>query len=77
MRNVTGNTTTVGQLVEFLKTQPKNLPVAYRCCSEYDSLSVDQIEVMKLQPARPDGWVHSTWDDDDLRTVEYLVFPGN
>lgn len=66
---------TVADLIEFLKQQPQGIPVAYRCCSEDVLLELKDIEVMQLQPARFDGWVHDARPDRE--TIDYLVFPGN
>lgn len=65
----------VSELIEFLKTQPQHLPVVYKCCSEYDTLTADQIEVKDLCRERPDGWVHC--NRPDMPTQAYLVLPGN
>lgn len=65
----------VSQLIEFLKTQPQHLLVAYQKHSEVCLLNTDDISVEVLQPPRPDGWVHSARPDKP--TLEYLVFEGN
>jgi len=67
----------VKELIEFLETQPQDLPVIYELHSEYTLLEKDFIEVGKQQPARADGRVHASWGDKGLATVEYLIFPGN
>lgn len=66
---------TVKELIEFLQTQPKDLPVAYTCCSEQDTLEACQISVQQLCKARVDGWVAN--ERPDKSTIPYLVFPGN
>ena len=69
---------TVRQLIETLQTYDMNLPVCYRCCSEYTLLRADELKIFKLQPARSDGWVANLWKGEpELRMVDYLVFPGN
>lgn len=66
---------TVAELIEFLKTQRLDLPVAYRCCSEWVLMEADDIGVTHLCHPRPDGWVHD--HRPDKPSMEYLVFPGN
>ena len=74
---------TVEDLIVKLSSYPKRLPVAYACCSEYTLLEAEQLRVVWLQPARPDGWVANDWStrksaqDKVIATVQYLVFPGN
>ena len=65
----------VAELIEFLKTQPQDLPVAYALHSEYCLLELDDIEVVKACEPRPDGWVHGARPDKPTRL--YLMFPGN
>ena len=65
----------VAELIEFLKQQSQDLPVCYRCCSEYSLLEADQILIEKLCKPRDDGWIHDARPDKDLQ--EYLVLPGN
>lgn len=66
---------TVKELIEFLKTQPQDLLVAYKICSEQCLLEEMDIEIKDLCEARPDGWVQN--QRPDKPTVKYLVFPGN
>lgn len=66
---------TVAQLIEHLKAFPQDIPVAYAIYSEYVLLDLEDIRVMNLQHARPDGWVHR--ERDDKPKMQYLVFPGN
>lgn len=69
---------TVKELRDHLASFPDDLPVCYRCYSEYTLLKTDGLEVKQLQPARKDGWVHDAWAGEPKRTlVSYLVFPGN
>jgi hypothetical protein len=65
----------VSQLIAFLKTQPQDIDVCYRCCSEQVLLEADQIKVKHLCEPRPDGWVHDARPDKP--TTAYLLFPGN
>ncbi len=65
----------VSELIAFLQTQPQDLPVVYRCYSEYDTLEVPDICIAKLCLPRPDGWVHDIRPDKAGR--DYLVLPGN
>ena len=66
---------TVAELIEFLKTQPQDIQVAYRLYSERCLLETDFISVESLCGAREDGWVHLSRPDKPTR--QYLVFPGN
>lgn len=66
---------TVSELIAFRQTQPQDLPVVYRCCSEYAILEPKAIEVEELCVDREDGWVPRARPDRARRT--YLVFPGN
>lgn len=65
----------VSELIEFLKKQPQDLPVAYHCCSEQALLEASEIVVIELCKARIDGWVAN--ERPDKKKVPYLVFPGN
>jgi hypothetical protein len=65
----------VKDLIEFLQTQPKDLTIVYRCCSEQCILDIEDIELKNLCKPRPDGWVQDARSDKDL--MPYLVFPGN
>lgn len=65
----------VSELIEFLRTQRQDLPVAYRICSEQEMMQVEHIKVKALCVARPDGWIQNR--RPDMPTVDYLVFPGN
>lgn len=66
---------TVKELIEFLKTQPQELPVVYYCHSEQVLMEKSDIRIENLGKARMDGWVHDARPDEP--TVKYLVFPGN
>jgi len=65
----------VAELIEFLKKQPQDLPVAYKCCSEQCLLEEKEIEIVKLCAPRPDGWIQNWRYDKPLQN--YLLFPGN
>jgi hypothetical protein len=66
---------TVAELIEFLKTQPQDLPVAFKIYSENSLMDVGQIEVEELGMPRNDGWVPNKRPDKPSQ--KYLVFPGN
>lgn len=66
---------TVGELVEFLKSKPQDIPVAIEMFSEQCLLELDDIKVEELCPPRPDGWIQN--QRPDMPTQSYLVFPGN
>jgi hypothetical protein len=75
---------TVAELIAFLQTKPQHLPVCFAKYSEYQLLELEKndednnyIQIKTLQPPRADGWVHNDWNDHELRTQQYLVFPGN
>jgi hypothetical protein len=66
---------TVAELIDFLKTQPQHLPVAYCCCSEQALLDAKDIHIEELCRERPDGWIQNR--RPDMPTTSYLLFPGN
>ena len=66
---------TVAELIEFLKTQPQDIQVAYRLFSEQCLMEKAEIRAEYLCRSRTDGWVHNARPDKP--TQEYLVFPGN
>lgn len=66
---------TVREFIAYLSTQPQDLQVAYRCCSENCLLETKDISVEKLCVVRGDGWVPNARPDKD--TQEYLLLPGN
>jgi hypothetical protein len=66
---------TVKELIEFLKTQPENIQVAYRCYSEQCLLETKEIQLEMLCPPRKDGWIQNARPDKTQQ--QYLVFPGN
>lgn len=63
------------ELIEFLKTQPQELQVAYYCCSESVLLEADSIRVVEACEPRPDGWIQNK--RPDMPVQKYLMFPGN
>lgn len=66
---------TVAELIEFLKLQPQDLQVIYRCCSESAVLEAGEIYEGEACEPRPDGWVQNK--RPDMPTQKYLIFPGN
>lgn len=66
---------TVAELITFLQTQPQDLPVAYRCCSEQCLIDPEEIVIAEKGLPRPDGWIHDIRPDKPTQT--YLLFPGN
>ena len=65
----------VSELIKFLETQPQDLPVAYRICSEQELLEAEHIHVAELCEPRADGWIQNK--RPDMPYKKYLVFPGN
>ena len=65
----------VSEFIEFLRTQPQDLQVAYRCCSEQCLLEVNQITIEENCDPRPDGWIQNKRPDKPVET--YLMLPGN
>lgn len=69
---------TVKEFIEFLKTQPQDILVAYERCSEQCLLTKDEISIKKLKYPREDGWIHNTWRGEENEPLqEYLLLPGN
>lgn len=66
---------TVSDLIEFLKSQPQELQVAYSCYSDNVLLNTDEINIVTLCEPRPDGWIQNY--RPDIPTQQYLLFPGN
>lgn len=66
---------TVAELIEFLKTQPQELQVAYACHSELCLLRTEDVTVERHCTPRPDGWVQRK--RPDMESQDYLAFPGN
>lgn len=66
---------TVAELIAYLQTQPQDLPVAYRCCSEQVLLEAIDIKIAEECEPRSDGWIQDKRPDKPTRT--YLMFPGN
>jgi hypothetical protein len=65
----------VAELIAFLQTQPQDLQVAYRCCSEQCLMEADEIRIAEACTPRPDGWIQDKRPDKESQT--YLLFPGN
>ena len=66
---------TVAELIAYLQTQPQELQVAYRRCSEQVLLEVKEIEIAEKCQPRPDGWIQDKRPDKPTQT--YLLLPGN
>ncbi len=66
---------TVAELIEFLKTQPQELTVLYRCCSDQVELEAVEIRIAEFCLPRHDGWVQNK--RPDMPSQPYLLFPGN
>ena len=66
---------TVEELIKALEKYPRNLLVAYRCCSEQVLLETDQLKVLEACHPRADGWIQDHRPDMPSRL--YLLFPGN
>jgi len=69
------NPITVSDLIEFLKKQQQDIPVACLLYSEGVLLSLDKIKVVQACMPREDGWVPN--ERPDSQTQTYLMFPGN
>lgn len=65
----------VAELIAFLQTQPQDLQVGYKACSEYCLLMEDEIEVVNACEPRADDWIQRQRPDKPSRA--YLMFPGN
>ena len=65
----------VAELISFLQTQPQELQVAYRRCSEQVLLEAKEIQIAELCEPRPDGWIQDKRPDKP--TQRYLLMPGN
>lgn len=66
---------TVAEMIEFLKTQPQDIPVAITMYSEQRLLETDDIKVEHHCYPRPDGWIQ--YRRSDKPSQAYLMFPGN
>lgn len=66
---------TVAELIDFLRMQPQDVPVAYRFASEQCLLTGDDIEIVEKCKPRADGWIQDKRPDQPTQT--YLLFPGN
>ena len=66
---------TVKELRVFLEKYPEDMKVAYYCCSEQCLLEDREIKVEEACAPRYDGWVQNK--RPDMKSEEYLVFPGN
>lgn len=66
---------TVSELIDFLKTQPQDLQVAYQKYGVHCLLKVTDIEIVEKCEPRPDGWIQN--NRKDMPTQKYLLLPGN
>ena len=66
---------TVADLIQFLQTHPKDMPILFRQYSDYTILQEDQICIEEHGLPRSDGYVPS--QRPDKPSQKYLVFPGN
>jgi len=66
---------TVKEFIAYLSTQPQELHVVYRCCSEWCLLETKEISIQSLCHPRPDGWVANSRPDKER--MEFLTLPGN
>ena len=66
---------TVAEFVEYLKSQPQDITVAYKCWSEQCLLDTRDIETVELCHPREDGWIQNK--RPDMETETYLLLPGN
>jgi hypothetical protein len=66
---------TVAKLIEFLQTQPQDILVTFRACSEQCLLELDDMYIGEGCKPRPDGWVQDK--RPDMVAQQYLHFPGN
>lgn len=66
---------TVAELIEFLKTQPQDMQVAYYLFSEQCLLTKESISIEEHCEPRPDGWIQNR--RPDMKSRAYLMFPGN
>lgn len=67
---------TVAELIEFLKTQPQDIIVAFEQYSEWAVMDKESIQVVKGPAPRADGWIHTFYREKD-DSHQYLLFPGN
>lgn len=66
---------TVAELIEFLKTQPQSMLVAYKLYSDACLLDKENIKIEEWCTPRNDGWLQGLRPDKPSQM--YLVFPGN
>jgi len=66
---------TVSELIEFLKTQPQDLLVAYDRYSEHVLLKDGDVSIGEACEPRPDGWLQRK--RPDKRSRQCLFSPGN
>jgi len=66
---------TVADFIKYLQTQPQDLWVGHKCCSEYVLLDSDDISIVECCLSRPDGWLQR--ERPDMPKQRYLMLPGN
>lgn len=65
----------VKELIEFLQKQEQDMLVAYRFCSDWSLMNIDDIDTLEACEPRNDGYIQAKRPDKP--TVKYLLFPGN
>lgn len=65
----------VSELIEYLKTLPQDLQVAYYLYSEQCLMTEKEIKIIECCEARINGWIQSK--RKDIPSKNYLMFPGN
>lgn len=69
---------TVREFIKYLETQPQDIQVAYKFCSEQCLLKTKDIVIKELKLPREDGWIHDTWRGQENEPHQpYLLLPGN
>jgi hypothetical protein len=66
---------TVAELIDYLRSQPQDLQVAYDIWSEHCLLECSDIRLLGACEPRQDGWIQRKRKDMPTRT--YLMLPGN
>lgn len=69
----------VKELRERLEQFPDDLEVLYRCCSDYERLNAEDLEITQAVD-QGHYWMrahHTMSDENKARMKDYLLFPGN
>ena len=66
---------TVAELIGLLKSQTKDLQVAYCLHSEWCLLALEAICIFEACAPRPDGWIQNRRPGMPMQ--KYLLLPGN